>query len=252
MNCKRCGLLIGLLLALGGTLSCEKNEIEDLEIDYGYAYFPLEIGHRWTYEADSVIFDPVPGGIRIDTISFQIRETITDTFSNNEGGLTYRILYEERKEGASWTPLYIFSAEREATRAIREENNFRLIPLVFPVKEKKSWEADALVNPRAIIRVAGEPIELFKGWQRSSILQRLDNYSIGGVEYKDVIEVELANNENELELRKVTAFYARDIGLIHYQMSILNTQCILQCQGLQWAEKAEEGFVLEKKMIAFE
>ncbi len=231
--------------------ACEKSEVEDLQLDYGYEFFPLEIGRSWVYQADSVIFDPAPNGTRIDTVSFQIRETITDTFSNEMGGLTYRILYEERRAGQDWASKYVFSAERESTRAFREENNFRFIPLVFPVKENSRWQGNALIDPFTVVRVAGEPIEIFKGWEDYVLVRRVADLTVNGVDYEDVIEVEVVNYENLLEIRKVNAFYARNVGLIQRNMNIMNTQCTA-CVGQPWAEKAEEGFVLNKKLISFE
>ena len=52
-------------------------------MNFGYEFFPQAIGHTWTYEADSIVYDPVLGGIAVDTIQFFIQETILKNLSRD-------------------------------------------------------------------------------------------------------------------------------------------------------------------------
>lgn len=243
-----------LLLLTLASFACEKEAVEAVRLDYGYEFYPLAIGHTWTYEADSVIYDPVPGGTLIDTVHFFIRETITDTLRDNAGELNYRILYsEKRMEEAPWTPVNVYTAQLQQTRALRSEQNLTFIKLVFPITVGDRWEGNAFVDPLTVIRVAEEPIAVFKDWSGHRLLDRLDVYSLEGTDYSDVIEVELTNADNGFELRKGKEFYAKNVGLIYQELMILNTQCSpAACGGDPWTSKAEEGFILRKKLISFQ
>ncbi len=246
-------ILFLLLLTALGVLSCEKETVETVEIDYGYEFFPLAIGHTWTYEADSIIYDPIPGGTFIDTVHFFIQETITDTLRDNEGDLIYRILYSEKKGAAPWKPLNVYTAKLEKTRVLRSEQNFTFIKLVFPITVGDQWEGNAFVDPQTEIRVAEEPIAIFKDWSGYELRQRLDVYSMEGTEYSDVLEVELTDADNGFELRSGKEFYAKDIGLIYQELMILDTQCSLAaCGDTPWTVKAEKGFILRKKLQSFQ
>ena len=70
---------ISLLLSILGVfllVSCNENTNKiELDIDYGYEYFPLEIGKYRSYQVDSLIFDTTAQGVIIDTTSSFIRES---------------------------------------------------------------------------------------------------------------------------------------------------------------------------------
>lgn len=251
-------ILFFLLAFLAIFTACEKEAIESVELDYGYEFFPLAIGHTWTYEADSIIYNPVPGGIDVDTIPFFIRETIMDTLRDNEGDLIYRILYSEKKGEDSWTIRNTYTAKSEKTRAIRNERNLTYIKLVFPITVGKQWDGNAFIDPQTIIKVADEPLRMFKDWTGYSVLQRLEDFSLEGDLFEEVIEVELSDSDNGFELRKGKEYYARGIGLIYQELMILDTQCRICCSdqvaclSLDWTTRAERGFILRKKLMSFQ
>jgi hypothetical protein len=246
-------LSILLLSIMFGGSACEKATVETIELEYGYEFYPLAIGHTWTYEADSVIYDPIPGGTLIDTIHFFIQETITDTLRDNTGELNYRILYSEKRAGEDWEPVNVYTAQLQKSRALRTEQNFTFIKLVFPISIGDEWEGNAFVDPQTVIRVAEEPIAVFKDWSGHRLLQRLETYPLQGTDYVDVIEVELTNADNGFELRKGKELYAGNIGLIYQELMILNTQCSpAVCGDDPWTSKAEEGFILRKRLLSFQ
>ena len=56
---------------------------------------------------------------------------------------------------------------------------------------------------------------------------------------------------NLIELREAIEKYARNVGLIEKQMRILDTQCIIECEGEPWEVKAEKGFILKQRILEF-
>jgi hypothetical protein len=240
-------------------VSCQKEEVEKINLEFGYEYFPLDIGNTWIYEADSIIYDPAVSTINIDTIHYFIRETITDTLRDNTGQLLYRIQYSERKKDQAWEPTFVYTSSIETTRAIRVENNLKFIKLVFPISVGEIWEGNAFIDPQTIVSVAGEPVQMFKDWTGYTLVQRLDRFSLQNTDYQNVIEVELSDSDNSIELRKAKEYYAENIGLIYQELMILDTQCRaccnfdrIECNNKAWTSRAERGFILRKKLLSFE
>jgi hypothetical protein len=65
-----------------------------------------------------------------------------------------------------------------------------------------------------------------------------------------VLTVREADSENLIELRRSRVKYAKGIGLVYRELWVLDTQCIEQCDGKPWEEKAEKGFILSQTITA--
>lgn len=237
---------------------CTESNFETPDPDVGYDYFPLEVGKFRIYQVDSIIYDPILGGTQIDTFSSQIREVIAEAFTDNTGEVVYRVERYRRPDAqASWTPDKVIVLSKDKTRAFWMEDNLRFIKMVFPVAVGKQWDGHVFFNPNIIVPVAGESIELFKDWSYE-ITAVGERYEGNGLEFPDVAEVSLADNENLIELRRATEKYAKGIGLVYREWYILDTQCKVCCNGefgpceaLAWGEKAEKGFILKQSLLAF-
>ena len=99
----RCFILL-LIAVPTFFFACNKSEIEDTGIeDFGYDYFPLEVGRSWEYEVDSIIYDPVVGGTAVDSFRTFIRESVVDTLLDNTGEVLYRVeRYYRRSDTLAW------------------------------------------------------------------------------------------------------------------------------------------------------
>ncbi|MCB0583274.1 MAG: hypothetical protein KDD10_28600, partial [Phaeodactylibacter sp.] len=96
-------------------LACNKREIEDTRIeDYGYGYFPLEVGRAWEYEVDSIIYDPAVGGTAADSFRTFIREVVADTLLDNTGEVLYRVeRYYRRNDTLPWQVERVLTLSRD-------------------------------------------------------------------------------------------------------------------------------------------
>jgi len=92
-------LIIGAILFQ----SCEGGTEAD-PIEFGYDYFPLEIGKYIEYDVDSIIYDISAGNnVIVTSNSIQVREEVTDSFPDNEGRIVYRIeRFERKNETEEW------------------------------------------------------------------------------------------------------------------------------------------------------
>ncbi len=246
-------------------LSCNKSETEGPVIDdFGYDFFPLEVGRSWEYEVDSVIYDPAVGGTAVDSSRAYIRELIADTLHDNTGQIWYRVeRYYRRSDTLAWQVEKVLTLSRDEQRATRMEDNLRFTKLVFPVEAGKSWNGNAFFDDTRTVFVAGESISMFRNWQYR-ILEAGVPATINGMEFNDVIIIQNADNRylnNFLELRLATEQYARNIGLIFREVHIWDTSCQVccggntedgVCQSLPWEERVEKGFSVRQRLIRYQ
>ena len=120
--------------------------------------------------------------------------------------------------------------------------------MVFPLQDNLTWDGNRYIDETTTISIAGESIEVFKSWEYEV------NYVgepavVNNVIFEQVTEIVQADNENLIELRESKEQYAKGVGLIYREMRILDTQCISQCEGQTWEEKAEKGFILRQILL---
>ena len=219
-------------------------------IEFGYDYFPLEIGKYIEYDVDSVIYDIGAGNnVTVRNNSIQVREEVTDSFPDNEGRLVYRIERFERKdETEEWRVNDVWTAAVTDRQAERIEENLRFIKMVFPVSDNTNpWDGNKYIDDNLVISVAGESIFIFKNWLYEYREIGIP-FEVNGLNFDDVVRVYQADEKNFIELRESWEYYARGVGLVERQMRILDTQCIADCVGQTWEEKAEKGFIVRQKI----
>lgn len=242
------------LLCLGW--SCEKQTLDTSALDFGYEYFPLEVGRSWTYRVDSIIFDPAVGATAVDTVSGFFREQIVDTLRSQSGDLLYLLNRDYRSiTSDTWQPHKVATLARDQRQAWRTEDNLRITKLVFPPRPGKQWRATAAFDEFTEIVIAGERLEFFKGWE-SVIIDAPDAFSVAGRTYPDTRVVQIADFENKIEYRYGQEVYAPDIGMIYRELWVLDTQCeyccnrdLAACDDLPWVEKAEKGVIVRQWLV---
>lgn len=228
--------------------SC-KTEEDTFQIEnVGDEYFPLAIGQYAVYEMDSTIYDP--NGMELVRQSMtQLREEIIDTLRDNNDNLVYKIeQFTRAADTLPWAIQNVYTTAIIDKQAQRTEENLKFIKLTFPVRDNRSWNGNVFIDEGTIVIVAGETIEMFKGWdyriKEVDLVDTLDNEI-----FEPVVLIEQADSDNEIELRESFEKYAPNVGLIYRELRILDTQCIEDCEGQPWEEKAEKGFILKQTII---
>lgn len=229
-------------------VSCD--ETDDFELDTKEAYFPLEIGKYITYSVDSIRYGAASGGgTNIDTSTFEWREMVVDTFRDGENRLVYEVERMRRDNpNQDWQIVNVLSITKTADRIEWVENNRRFVKMFFPLKLEDTSNVFQYFDEFELVSIGGEVIEAFKAWEY--IVDELDvPSSVNSFSFDSTSTISYANSENVIELRIAREQYAKNIGLIAKEYMILDTQCITDCIGMTWEEKAEQGFVLRMKMI---
>lgn len=236
--------------------ACE--EKTEAPIDLQYDYFPLAVGKYWVYQVDSILFVPTFGTTRLDSATNFIKEEIIESFVDNAGDTIYRVERLERKNNAeSWQIKKVFAIQRSRTQAIQTEDNLRFIKLVFPLQEGKNWNSTAFPTEGLTIPIASQQIEIFNHWE-SEATAIGEPLQVGSFNFDKTATIFYANETTiTTEYRVAAEVYAKGIGLVKRDWSILDTQCKVCCNGpsamcvqLPWEKKAEKGFILKQILIA--
>lgn len=248
-----------LLLGLATLFGCGKSETEDLDLDLGHDYFPLEVGREFVYQVDSIIFDEGPRGTIIDSVRTYFREVIAGTLLDNAGNIVFRVeRFVREKPDSPWEIQKVWTAFRTEQQAFRTEDNLRFISLIFPPREGKSWDGTAFIDEFTNVDVAGDPVQVFLGWQSRLSAAGLP-LTVGDFSFPETVTVDVADFETTIGIRRGYEQYARGVGLVFREWVVLDTQCRAccgdtsspLCASLPWEEKAEHGFILRQQLVSF-
>ncbi len=247
------GRLFGFLLGISIVFwHCTADPLfPPVEAESAEDYFPLSLHRSWTYQVDSVIYDPLGSLNVIDTVHAYLHEVITDTFSI-PSGLTYVLNQFTRTDTLlPWTFVKSIGISQENDRLLWQEDGRILIKLISLLYQGLSWNGTAFFDPLVFISIFGELMQPFKSWS-FSILGQHEHHQVGPFDWDQVLRVQQADNENLIERRFSQEWYQKDVGLIFKRMLILDTQCGGQpanCAGIPWEEKAEKGYILTQTLI---
>lgn len=246
------------LPVLGLVMACDQQQTEDFAIDYGYDYFPLAIGAANIYQVDSIVYNPVIGGIQADSTSVYLREVIVDSLLDESGNTWYRMeRYQRYSDTLPWQIAQVLMLSRNKSEAIRTEDNLRFIKLRFPIELNESWDGNAAFDASRDFAVAGENMAVFKNWNYQ-VLETDGVYQEGVLLLNEVLTVQNADDENLIERRFAIERYAKGVGLVYREWAIYDTQCeaccasdFALCQSLSWPEKAERGLMIRQRLLNY-
>lgn len=248
---------VGLMLSV---LACQERQIlqpapQDLS---QVAYFPLEIGKYTIYQVDSILFDFAPGGATImDTSLIFVKEVVADTLRDQTGQLVYSIeRYERKALTDNWTLKAIQTSSRTSTQAIRTENNWRYLKLVFPLSKRSEWDGNLWIDENREIEFSGERMRPFTNWRYE--VDSIDVPAlIGPFAFDSTLLVTEADDNNVIERRFSRVRYAKHIGLVWREQWILDSQYCNQnpvpidCETRPWELKAEKGYILRQQILEY-
>ena len=181
---------------------------ETKEVDPGSTgtnYFPLKVGEYRVYQVygaryysfnDSIVF------------SYQIKESVIDSFTNLEGGISYKMQRDKKyEENEAWKIDSIWTARKDSYSAISVENNVPFVKLTFPLAENKKWDGnkynDADKDEYEMIQINKEYTTEFNSFGKSVT----------------IIQEDFPVNVEKKDFRKEV--YAEGIGLVEKEYTVL-------------------------------
>lgn len=109
---------------------------------FGDNYFPLGIGNQWVYEVDSIQYSDF--GSAKEEFRVYRRETVVSDFTLDNGETRYMIDVEYKGDSSEWSYHHSYIAYKDNFRAVRSIENREIVHLIFPVKDRVSWDGNQL------------------------------------------------------------------------------------------------------------
>lgn len=233
-----------LLLAF----SCGDNVIEvPDESNFGYRYFPVEVGYTWEYQVDSVLIFQ-GGDANVISTSF-VQEKVTEMISDDGEEKVFRIERSYKPElEAEYKLQDIWQMSVDTEKATKTEENLKFIKLVFPALPNEKWDGNAFFDSDRNFLVAANEIAIYQDWKYKIEDIKLER-DVNDISYDDVLNVSHIDEESLVNKRFSEEYYAADVGLIERNMMIFDTQ--KADTSLEWVERAEEGFQLKQTLLSF-
>jgi hypothetical protein len=204
------------LVSLLGFAGCTDTELEPNKDELGIGYFPLDIGVFVDYEVKQTSY--FPNDPTIDE-QFQMREVLTETYTNIEGKTAYKIQRYKRPDGnVPWRLDSVYAAHIDGFNAFRLMNNRYFIKLAFPLAVGKKWNGNAFNEFK---KDDNTIVDL-------GVPRKINNFT-----FDKTLKVELSNDSNLVYQDKRFEIYAEKVGLIQLETKIVNyctanTTCITQ------------------------
>ncbi|MFN3916216.1 MAG: hypothetical protein ACK4K0_00625 [Flavobacteriales bacterium] len=187
---KKYHYLVLLVLTL---ISCKKEK--PLVEDFGYDYYPNEIGYWVEYEVTEINHD-----ISSDTSNYLLREQISAFFFDQQGRKAQRVERFWRTSSADeWEIKDVWYANVTTRTAEKVEENVRFVKLNFPIRTTSTWDGNDFNTQR----------EWLYGYDSLHIPR-----TISGIYLDSTIKVVQRNNFNLVEYEKAYEIYAKHIGLV--------------------------------------
>src|ERR1051325_848746 len=200
-----CRLLPCALICVSVFFSqCKKDEPTQESLDFGYNYFPGEVGSYIIYRVDSIHYD-----ITYDTVQYLLKEKIESSFLDNSNRPTLRIERYKKYyndsipyDSMQWALTDIWTATKTTTALEKKEENIIYVKLVFPAKEGKTWNGNVYNN---------------LGEQQYEITSTDVFETINNMSFDSVATVLQNDNVNVIQNIHAEEKFARNVGLIYRQ-----------------------------------
>jgi hypothetical protein len=249
-------LFLAVIVYLTG---CVDDPIESAYPDLTREYFPLQVGSFIAYQVDSIVFDDAPGGNKLDTVSFQLKEEVASINITDFGDTIYYLhRYRRPDETKAWALTDVWTTTTTGTEALRTEENLTFRKLNFPLKFGKRWESTAYINPETSVLIGTENVQPYEEWE-AEVLSFDKEGSVGDFTFTsgNVMTIDQANADDGVMKRFVHEIYVRNIGLVQRIDTILDSRCIEigdfgPCLGKPWIEHASKGYILSQVMIGYQ
>ncbi|MFN8275978.1 MAG: hypothetical protein U0T84_00710 [Chitinophagales bacterium] len=208
---------VGLLLLA----ACKKTNYE-FASDYLLDYAPNNVGHYVVYDVDSIRYKFIlPSTQLVDTIRYQLKEELTDTFYDNLGRMVQRLEVSRRSTSVdAWSLDRVWYSYRSGTVYEKVENDWRFIKLVFPPLNGVTWSGNSYLPANDTTEDA---FKVFANWKYEYADVNTPGV-INGLQFDSTLTVNEVNEENLIDKKKSVARYARQVGLIYKEWQLINKQ----------------------------
>lgn len=214
--------------------SCKKDK-EVVAVDIGYDYFPEKTGTYVVYEVDSFYYNDFTS--TVDTFQFQIKEKITDIFTdlNNRPTLKIERFYRENN-AEEWLIKDVWFGNRTSNTAEKVEENIRYVKIVFPLKKDLAWNGNRFNH---------------LGEQNYSLTKLNESLMLGSLKFDSTIYISQMADSNLIEKKMAFEIYAKHVGLVFKKNLSLTDKDSVINYTLPLEMRAKSGFDVTYKAVSY-
>lgn len=199
-------------------------------------FLPLQKGLYWIYDVDETQYSELNGE---QHFTYEMKVQVTDSFPNSGGTITY-VLQVLRKAEAADNFEYqdTWSARVEASEVIVNEGNIPYVKLSFPLTKGKKWNGNAY-NSLGGDESCGNDSTPCDIYEIESINEP---YEGNGLSFTQTVNVLQNNNQDVIVEKNVRKeIYARNVGLVYKESTVLEYCTVGSCVGQQ---QIDSGFII--------
>ena len=217
-------IIVSALLTAAG---CKQDMDHTKLSPYLYDYIPTDVGHSVIYDVDSISYSydaTQSGGQQVyDTVYYQIKETVLDTFYDASGYLHYGIAVYKRYDTTQPFSSFTYQAWQwtlNSTTFQSDENDLNFVKLTFPPIAGNTWQGNSYLPANDTIY---DTYYVYNGWTYTyTSVNKPSN--VNGHNFDSTVVVSDVNNQNKVQDVFCTETYALHVGLVFKQWEVINKQ----------------------------
>lgn len=218
-------------------------EDSDIIVKKDSDFFPVQVGAFFIYDVEETKYTTLNGQ---EDFLYQTRLFVADSFRNTSGSTTYVVQRAVKSEDDD-TFAYqdTWSVRVESSQVVLSEGNTSFIKLSFPLAIGRQWDGNAL-NTLGGDESCGDDTTF--SCDIYEISQVGFEYEYNGDTLNETVEV-LQNNNTDLIVKQDVRkeIYARNIGLMYRESTILEYCTVGSCIGQQQIEK---GSIIKQRLVS--
>lgn len=118
--------------------ACKEKPYQEPSTDYGYEYFPVEVGFWQIYQVKEIIWDDFNS--TVDSSYYQTKELIESEIVTPNKDTLYRLeCYFRADKSQEWQLKHVYFLRKEKLFVERVEENLTYCKMVFPILEHSAW-----------------------------------------------------------------------------------------------------------------
>lgn len=210
-------------------ICCDSSDSPNTDI--GKDYFPLQTGRFIVYDVeqtDYALGEPIISG-------YELKVVVVDSFLNAQNDYTYVLHRSTRPDDTSpWTYLNTWSVRDAALETVVSEGNLPVVNLKYPARSGFTWNGN-------LYNTIGE--------DEFEMVSLREEKTFNMLEFPDCLTVLQQDNDDfivALDQRK--EIYARDVGLVYKDSTVLFYCTQPECLGQQIVE---EGVIYKQTVKAY-
>jgi len=220
-----------LLIILISISICSCQKIEDVPLDSGLDFQPLEIGLRWVYEVNETIYF---GENDSETGRFFYRDHVIESFANEMGNRTFIIQRTRSSDRTDWRSHMTYTMRIDNGFLLRNMDNEVLAPLQLPPQANRTWDGN-------LFNIHGE--DLFS-------VEFINRHPVGQLVFNNVVKVNQESEDDLITLRDNRfEIFAKSVGMVEHYYEVFSYCSRNDCLGEQ---RIESGRLTHIKLLSYD